>query len=152
METYSFPSDYEKLEAEARWDESMDTGMALVDEQHRRMFGQIARLLDRSQKDRIPETLDFMATYAVEHFGAEERLHRATDYPLAREHLDAHNAFIARFQELKREYDGSGGNLVILMKLSKFLLDWLREHIQGQDRQFADYFHRLRPENLPNAK
>jgi hemerythrin len=46
---------------------------------------------------------------------------------------------------LKREYDGSGYSLEILMKLAKFLLVWLNEHIREQDQEFAVYFHWRRP-------
>jgi len=127
------------------WDPSLETGMELIDRQHKVLFEQIRILLDRSEGDRVQETLKFMATYAVEHFMTEEDLHQETDYPQAWEHFVAHNRFTTVFGELKREYDNSGQNLVILMKLAKFLSSWLREHIREEDRQFADYFHRLGP-------
>ena len=126
------------------WDPSLETGMELVDSQHQAMFAQIRVLLDHSQTGRVPGTLEFMAVYAVEHFGMEERLHEETAYPFAEEHLDTHNRFIAAFKELRQEYDVSGHSLVILIKLASFLLDWWKEHIRNRDQQFADYFHRLR--------
>ena len=127
------------------WDTSLETGMELIDRQHQALFGQIRVLLDPSKGDRIEETLAFMASYAVEHFATEEHLHQETDYPHAGEHLRAHHRFVAEFVELKKEYDDSGHSLKILMKLAKFLLDWLKDHIRGQDQEFADYFHQLRP-------
>ena len=127
------------------WDSSLDTGMESVDQQHRALFDQIRILLDHTQANRIRETLEFIATYASEHFDMEERLHQETDYPYAQEQLDAHIGFMADYRELKQEYEGNGGDLVLLMKLAKFLLDWLKEHIGKLDQKFADYFHRLQP-------
>jgi len=125
------------------WDPSLETGMELVDKQHEALFMQIRILLDHSQADRVQETLEFMAVYVVEHFETEERLHRETEYPQGEEHLDAHNFFITVFKELKQEYDASGYNLIILMKIARFLLEWLRKHIRGQDQRFAEYFRRF---------
>jgi len=127
------------------WDTSLETGMELIDRQHQALFEQIRVLLDRSKGDRIEETLKFMANYAVEHFNAEEEIHRETDYPRTEEHYAEHNRFVAAFTELKREYDDSGHSLTILMKITKFFLAWLQEHIRGHDQKFAEYFHQFRP-------
>jgi len=130
------------------WDPSLETGMERIDRQHQALFEQIRILLDRSKSDRIQETLKFMAAYAVEHFKTEEELHQETDYPRTEEHFAMHNQFVAVFERLNREYGDSGHSLPILMKLTKFLLTWLKEHIRGQDQEFANYFHLLRrPEN-----
>ena len=119
--------------------------MEQIDRQHQALFEQIRILLDRSKDDRIQETLKFLASYAVEHFKREEDFHRETDYPRTEGHFAMHNRFVAVFTALKWEYDDGGHNLTILMKLTKFVLTWLEEHIRQEDQKFADYFRRLHP-------
>ena len=134
-----------ELELLCAWDPALETGLTLIDEQHQALFAQTRILLDCTQDDRIATTLQFLANYVVEHFGTEERLHRETDYPAAAEHLDAHNRFIETFKELNEEYQASGHDLLILMKITKVVLDWLRHHIGGLDREYGVYIHGLRP-------
>ena len=132
----------EIIDALIEWEASLETGMALIDDQHRTLIEQVKILADRSNADRVPETLRFLENYVVEHFGTEERLHEDTDYPDAEAHVDVHNAFIQTFLNFKKEYEANGEQqrLLMLLKLTKLLSGWLREHITGLDRRFAKYF------------
>jgi len=129
-------------EALIEWEASLETGMALIDEQHRTLIEQIKILADHARPDRIPETLRFLENYVVEHFGTEENLHDETDYPESEAHLDVHNAFIQTFLDFKKEYEANGEEerLLMLLKLTKLLSAWLREHITEMDRRFAEYY------------
>ena len=130
------------VEAMLEWEASLETGMSLVDEQHRTLIEQLGILADRSKADRVPETLAFLQNYVVEHFGTEEKLHEETDYPEAVAHMNVHNAFIRTYLDFKKEYDANGEQqrLLMLMKLTKILSVWLKEHITGMDRRFAEYY------------
>ena len=125
-------------------DISLEADMKHIDQHHRVLLEQIRVLLDPAEAGRIQETLDLIVTCAANRFRTEERLHQKTDYARAGEHLEAHHRFTAVFGTLKKEYDDNGHSLTILMKLTKFLLAWLKEHIRGQDQEFADYFHQFR--------
>jgi len=127
------------------WDPALETGMDLIDRQHHALFDQIRALIGLSKGDRIQGTLEFLAACSAEHFGTEEYLHRMTNYPRAGEHLDMHNRFTSTFGELRAEYDASGQRHAIIKSLTRFLVTWLMDHIQVEDHQFTDYFHRLRP-------
>jgi len=135
-------ADTRSVEALLEWETSLETGMAQIDEQHRTLVEQIKLLADRSKTDRVPEVLRFLEHYVVEHFGTEEILHDETDYPYAEAHLDVHNAFIQTFQDFKKEYaeKGEEDRLLMLLKLTKLLSAWLKEHITGMDRRFAEYY------------
>ena len=135
-------TDSKNVEAMLEWEASLETGMALIDRQHRTLVDQIKILADRSKPDRIPGTLRFLEKYVVEHFGTEERLHEETYYSEAEAHMNVHNAFIETFQDFKREYAAKGEqeHLLMLLKLTKILADWLREHITGMDFRFAKYY------------
>ena len=135
-------ADTRSIEALLEWEAALETGMAIIDEQHRTLIEQIKILADRSKANRVAETLRFLENYVVEHFGTEEHLHDETDYPDAEAHLDVHNAFIQTFLDFKQEYEANGEKerLLMLLKLTKLLSTWLREHITGMDRRFAEYY------------
>ena len=135
-------ADSGNVEALLEWEASLETGMALIDEQHRTLIEQIKILADRSKADRVSETLRFLECYVVEHFGTEERLHEETDYSEAGAHLNVHNTFIQTFQDFRREYAANSERerLLMLLKLTKLLSTWLREHITEMDRRFAKYY------------
>ncbi len=111
-----------------------------MDEQHKELFRQVDVLLDQSKKDRINSTLDFLASYVVQHFSTEEKMQARTNYPKAAEHKQKHIDFVNSYKNLKSEYDKSGGNPILLMKLSQAALAWLKNHIRVEDKEFAKFY------------
>lgn len=122
------------------WDTSLETSIPVVDQQHKEMFRQLDVLLDYTNPSRISETLDFLADYVVKHFGTEELMQKSAKYPLAGVHKEEHDAFISAYGELRREYEESGEDFIVLNKLIKMIMDWLHKHIMGLDKDFALYF------------
>ena len=132
----------EEIEQLLKWDSALDTGMAVIDQQHKVLIENFKLLLDRSREDRVAEILQFLQNYVVEHFGHEEALHEETKYPGAEEHLEIHNAFIQDFLKMKREYeaDEEQQRLITLLKLIHTLTVWVKNHIMGMDQKFAAYY------------
>lgn len=121
------------------WDASLEIGIPVIDEQHQSLFRQVDDLLDHSKADRVRETLTFLAEYVLMHFGAEESMHHASKYPDALSHKKMHEAFVETLGELNEEYESTGGEMLILMKITKIALDWLKYHIKGADKDFGEY-------------
>ena len=122
------------------WSENYSTGVAVMDQQHKELFQQVDILMDKSKASRIPETLDFLGKYVVSHFSTEEGLQQKSKYPKAAQHKQLHTDFIASYKKLRQEYDSSGQDAIILMKVTKTIMDWLKEHIRGHDKEFAQYY------------
>lgn len=122
------------------WNATYETGVAVMDEQHKELFRQVDVLLDQSKADRIHSTLDFLASYVVHHFTTEEKMQARTNYPNAVAHKQTLVDFINSYKNLKSEYDKSGGNPIHLMKLSQAALAWLKNHIRVEDREFAKFY------------
>jgi hemerythrin-like metal-binding protein len=122
------------------WNSSLETGIPIVDEQHQELFRQVDILLDRNNKERVPETLAFLGEYVIKHFGTEELMQKASKYPKAAEHKVIHENFIKTFVALKGEYESGGEDFLVLIKITKIALDWLQEHIGGHDKDFGAYF------------
>jgi hypothetical protein len=72
------------------WNPSWEAEMELIGRQHQALFDQIHILLDRSKRGRVRETLNFMASYGMEHIRTEEGLQQKTGYPRAEEHFVTH--------------------------------------------------------------
>ena len=122
------------------WNESLATGIPIVDEQHQSLFKQVDDLLDRSKADRVEQTLTFLGEYVVKHFGTEEMMQKASKYPKALAHKKMHEDFVAAFGDLKKEYEASGADMLIILKITKIAVDWLNQHIRGEDQDFGEFF------------
>lgn len=126
------------------WNDNYATGIAKIDEQHKELFRQIDILMDRKQADRIPSTLEFLGNYVVRHFNDEQVMHTISKYPKAEGHKKLHAAFMQQYRDMKRQYEESGDKLLIIMKINKVCIDWLKEHIMGQDKDFAIYYKSIK--------
>lgn len=122
------------------WNATYETGVPAIDEQHKELFRQVDILLDSGKADRVQSTLNFLGDYVVKHFATEEGLQAKSRYPKMAEHKKAHADFIATYKSLRQEYESSGQNAIILMKISKTALAWLKEHIRALDKEFAAYY------------
>lgn len=122
------------------WNPVLETGIPLVDSQHRMMFDRLDVLLDRQSKHRVSETLDFLGEYVLRHFGCEEMMMKCSNFPDTECHTKLHKAFAEKYMELKREYEHDGEDFLTLMKLTRFVQAWLQEHIMTKDKEFAEYF------------
>lgn len=121
------------------WTKSMESGIPLVDAQHKALFHQVDLLLSSENQDRVIRIIQFLERYVVEHFSTEEAMHAKTGYPKASAHKKLHDDFTANFIALKREYGQSGYNLKTLLKINHSVVAWLREHVLGADMEFARY-------------
>ena len=124
-----------------KWDKSLETGIMVTDEQHRALFKQVNTLFDDRKSGRVPETLAFIEEYVMMHFGTEEMMQKISKYPKAAAHKEMHENFAVAFAGLKKEYEESDADdMLILMKITKELVDWLNNHVKGADKEFGEYF------------
>jgi hemerythrin len=132
------------------WSKTLETGIPKIDEQHKELFKAADNLVDRSQADRVPKTLEFLKGYVVKHFTDEEIMHRINNYPKAEAHKKLHQAFIKVFQGLFDEYNKSqGSKLLATMNINKAVITWLKDHIMVHDKEFAAYYQ---TKHLPPRK
>jgi methyl-accepting chemotaxis protein len=123
------------------WDDSIATGIELIDEQHQELIGLINRLNSAMQQGKgkavLGEILDELGHYAVFHFGQEETLFDKYGYPETDQHkavhrklLDDTTAFIEQFK---------AGQTGMSRDLFFFLKDWLTNHIKGVDHRYVPF-------------
>jgi hemerythrin len=122
------------------WNKNLETGVPKIDEQHMELFVQVAKLKDSTQKDRIPETLEFLKNYVVKHFSMEEALMKVSRYPKAAFHHNLHVDFTQKFIKLYDEFKSSGEKLSVVLSINNVATSWLKEHIMIHDKEFATYY------------
>lgn len=126
------------------WNETMMLGIQSMDNQHQRWIGLINDLHDAMQQGKgsevVNRTLTGMLDYARVHFVDEERLLLQHSYPGYTQHKQLHDNFIKKIKEIQDQLQK--GHIILTMEIMKSLRDWLTNHIQSVDRQYAPFLKR----------
>lgn len=123
------------------WCSRYETGVALVDEQHKELFRQLDTLLDHSKIDRAKSVVEFLGQYVIKHFADEEHLLARIGYPKLAAHKRLHADFIKNYMQLRKEFEASPGQeSFYVMKLAQVVVRWLTDHIRVHDMEFADFY------------
>jgi hemerythrin len=128
-----------------KWTEDLSVGVDEIDEQHRELFRRAGRVLDglkRGEPEEIGGLVDFLHEYAVTHFGAEEEFMRKSRYPGYVRHKAEHDRFIADLLALSREHDRKGSGAFMVLRVSHWLVQWLKEHVSGTDAELGKFLAR----------
>lgn len=128
------------------WSDSMTTGVAQIDNQHRFLVDTLRqannRLLDDHEGALLGEIAKDLLTYAIMHFETEENLMKRYGYAeafpeLARAHIAQHRDFshqvVAVCDNLRE------GRQVSRIEVLKFLNEWLRHHVLGIDQKLGAF-------------
>ncbi len=123
-----------------QWTEDLAVGVAELDEQHRELFAAVAALRDSMRAGSVRgagATVHYLERYVREHFAAEERRMAAAGCSGLEAHRLVHRAFAAELDRRMVEFDRRGATASFVLDLSEWLGAWLREHVQGVDREMA---------------
>ena len=133
-------SDREELRL-AQWDDSLLTGVAVIDRHHRAVFQELneffARMMGGEGDAAARRMADVMAGHIEEHFAEEEREMRTRGYPGLAAHRGEHQAFLQRFAGLRRDVEAGAPQAG--EALFTFMADWLKNHIGREDKAFAAF-------------
>ncbi len=134
---------------EYSWDESMRTGDEVNDLQHKELSHRLNLLLEAMHKghpaEQVESTLDFLASYVVEHFTREEMRMEEVHCPLAQANKRAHAEFLVRFGAFQEDLaTHKSSPSVIAVKMLQELSDWLIRHIRTIDARMLPYVEAAR--------
>ena len=119
------------------------TGVDDIDRQHREIFERVGALLDatrsRRSREEVIRTLEYLGSYAVDHFAAEEREMARTEYPKAEGHRLEHRQFVKELEVLRNELASEGPTALFVIRLGNRVTEWLREHIYRTDRLLGEW-------------
>jgi hemerythrin-like metal-binding protein len=131
-----------------QWTEDLSTGIAAIDAQHRELYQAISSLHGAMRLGRledVPVTMDFLHAYAVDHFATEEGEMAATRYPGLEAHRRCHREFAGELLAIRARMEGEGTSPSMVVELSQWLTDWLRDHVRRIDFEMARHLraHRV---------
>jgi hemerythrin len=123
------------------WTDDLNTGIDVIDRQHRRIVDYINDLeLAKAKHDResVGKVLDELVDYTLSHFAFEESLQEEAGYKYCKPHKKVHDLFVRRVNEyLERFRLGDD----IVDEIHHMLTSWLINHIRRDD---ADYVASVR--------
>jgi len=121
-----------------RWDSSFSVGIAVIDNQHKRIIEYINELGTISiyhDKAKIRAVLLALMDYTVSHLAFEESLMEEAGYRKLEAHKQIHLAFMERIHFFKERYE-SGEDIAQQLMLE--LQMWLINHIQHDDTDYKE--------------
>ena len=122
------------------WSAQYETGIFMVDTQHKKLVDAINILHDAMKdgkgKDKVETTLNFLVDYTVQHFTAEEGLMKQKNYPDFVNHKAVHDKLVAEVKNMRTKYLAGK---VLPMEVSSFMSDWLKTHILGTDKKYVPF-------------
>jgi len=128
---------------EYKFDKSLETGHAKIDEQHKQLFVTLNTIIEEAEqgrgKDEIYKTLDFLSQYTIMHFKTEENLQKEYGFPDYAAHKKSHDDFKANVKELINTLIEKGPVKELIDTAAKTVGDWLITHIKGSDIAMASY-------------
>ncbi len=129
--------------ATIEWTADWNTGIAPIDEQHRRIIFYINALEQISHTGNasdIRNVMDGLVDYTITHFEFEEELQERAGYPFIKAHKRVHEIFrkrIAGFVERARNGEDVVADMLSVLRV------WLISHINGDDRDYVDSVKRV---------
>ena len=85
--------------------------------------------------------LDQLLKYTKSHFAAEERYMQGARFPGFAAHKQEHEALTNQVEDF---IDVRNEKIALSLRISKFLKQWLDQHILGSDRVYAKHCRTLK--------
>jgi hemerythrin len=129
------------------WNTSFETGIRIIDEQHKELFKYLDELTlgvyQGRGKDQIRIMIDFLEKYTEEHFTTEESMFRRTGYAGISKHIEAHNIFRTNLKNFREDFR-KGRENYLAIHLEKNLKNWWETHILKTDMEYVPYLNGTR--------
>ncbi|MBI5328990.1 MAG: bacteriohemerythrin [Betaproteobacteria bacterium] len=119
------------------WNNTLNTGIDVIDGQHRRIVEFINQLDDArltGNRAAMGEVIDGMVDYTLSHFVFEECLMEDAGYEFLRAHKKVHEIFIRRVAEMQTQFRAGQD---VSLELHNLLSRWLFNHIRNDDAVYV---------------
>mgnify|MGYP001811747728 CR=1 FL=1 len=120
------------------WSSDLDTGIQVIDNQHKRIVEYINKLIDARvthDKEQIGTVLNELVDYTLSHFTFEESLIEEAGYPFIKGHKRVHQLFVKRIGDYVQRFRMGED---ITDELLNTLKAWLINHIKSDDNDYAE--------------
>lgn len=124
------------------WNEEYSVAIASIDNQHKVLFGLIddfyENIKNSSSNENIQKLVIGMRKYTQTHFAMEEKFMKDFNYPDYENHKKEHETFVSKVVEIEDKLHAN--KLVISLGVTAFIKDWLKNHIQEEDKKYSETF------------
>lgn len=123
--------------AHIMWSDDLNTGIPVIDKQHRRIVEYINDLDDvvkTHDRTQLGIVLQELVDYTLSHFAFEESLMEDASYAFINGHKRVHELFAKRVSSYQQRFnmgDDVSAELLSVLKL------WLINHIKSDDNDYA---------------
>jgi hemerythrin len=120
------------------WSSDLDTGIDVIDKQHRRIVDYLNELNSANEVGDSKATghvLQELVDYTLTHFAFEEELQERAAYPFLKAHKRVHEIFTKRVGEFLKRAEAGEDVTPALLSMLKI---WLVNHIKGDDADYAE--------------
>ena len=120
------------------WTDDLNTGIAEIDAQNRRLADFI-NILDESrqtgEREKAGDVLEQLLDFAVNNFLFEEKLMEEAAYEYRVAHEKVHEIFVKKLAEFRGRFsDGDD----VTDELLTMLKSWIENHVRQEDKRYAD--------------
>ncbi|HMK43371.1 MAG TPA: bacteriohemerythrin [Dissulfurispiraceae bacterium] len=127
-----------------QWNDSLASGSADIDSQHKELFTRVNALLSAFSKgsvarEDISKIVQYLTEYVIFHFGTEEKYMTKYNYSSISAHKSQHEQFVKAFLKLKDRLLMEGINEPLAADTKDLVVDWLVNHIKYSDRALGMY-------------
>ncbi len=127
-------------------DESMMTGITIIDLQHKAIITTFNNLADAIEKgqgaDVVGKILAFLRYYIEWHFECEEECADKYRCPIAPKNKEAHKKFTNMVYQLEEQYHQSGPSQELALRIHNELANWFVNHIKRIDTQIGEHIRK----------
>jgi len=138
--------------SEIGWTRKLETGIDVLDAQHRQYFELLSNYLEKSAKAstdatsadtgqilELAETFNFLRQYAIEHFSTEEEVMEKAAYPDYDSHHEEHLYFSKHVEELYNNMRTNGYSPELAREVRYYTVEWFIEHIRLTDMKLVAF-------------
>ena len=122
------------------WEDSLNTGIPLIDVQHRTLLDLINYFCTLDESELSTEKIDFiirnLESYTAYHFSTEEKFFEKCNYANKENHTKKHAEFTDILNELKNLKDMT--KLLLLKGILHSLNAWFYKHLISDDMDYVE--------------
>jgi hemerythrin-like metal-binding protein len=123
------------------WRDQYSVGVETLDNQHKAILRILNEIHAASLKGKAQEVagplLSQLLSLASEHFSTEERLMASIKFPGLPGHRAEHQRLTGKLREFVSRHEK--GDASAYTQLLHFLRDWLNQHMQSEDQEYAPW-------------
>lgn len=124
------------------WNQALSVAIKQFDDQHQQLVAMVNQLHQAIKEGQGADTLHLILTglvqYTQSHFAAEEALMEQYDYPEYPRHRQEHADLVRQVEEISVQLEK--GSRLQPINVMQFLVNWLTNHIKGEDKRYTAFF------------